>query len=287
MLAQGTPGGIGSKLREARDRRGVSLREIANATKIPMGVLEALERNDITRLPGGIFGRAFVRSYAVEVGLDPEETIKEFIAQFPNDSVTAGHPTLEQTDDNEALESGRRMASAFLRVLGLSIPVAGVVLYFVLAGRHATPRPEPAGRGAARAALRSPASATGTTSSPAAAGVDGSAPSTAGGLASMTTATTADAPAPAVADHFVVGLAATARCWVSATVDGQGLIERELQAGERQQLNVSREIVLTAGNAGALTMTIDGSEPRPLGKAGETATVRLNPSNLKDYLAPR
>jgi hypothetical protein len=84
-----------------------------------------------------------------------------------------------------------------------------------------------------------------------------------------------------------VGLAAAARCWVSATVDGQGLIERELQAGERQQINVSREIVLTARNAGVLTMTIDGSEPRPLGKAGETTTVRLNPSNLKDYLAPR
>jgi len=250
-----------------------------------MGVLEALERNDITRLPGGIFGRAFVRSYAVEVGLDPEETIKEFIAQFPNDSVTAGHPTLEQTDDHEALESGRRMASAFLRVLGLSIPAAGVVLYFVLAGRHPAPRPEPAARGAARAT--SSPGAPGTTSSPAAAGVDGSEPSTAGGLASMTTATAGDVAAPAVADHFVVGLAAAARCWVSATVDGQSLIERELQAGERQQLNVSREIVLTTGNAGALTMTIDGSEPRPLGKTGETTTVRLNPSNVKDYLAPR
>jgi cytoskeletal protein RodZ len=51
-----------------RERRGVSLRQIANATKIGMSALEALERNDISRLPGGIFSRAFVRSYAVEVG---------------------------------------------------------------------------------------------------------------------------------------------------------------------------------------------------------------------------
>ena len=82
------------KLRDARERRGISLRQIANATKISVGVLEALERNDISRLPGGIFSRAFVRSYAIEVGLDPEATIQEFIAQFPNDSVTAGHPTI-------------------------------------------------------------------------------------------------------------------------------------------------------------------------------------------------
>jgi len=54
----------------------VSLRQIANATKISIAALEALERNDISRLPGGIFSRAFVRSYAVEVGLDPETTIE-------------------------------------------------------------------------------------------------------------------------------------------------------------------------------------------------------------------
>src|SRR5438046_2205137 len=84
---------FGGKLRAARERRGISLRQIANATKIAVAVLEALERNDISRLPGGIFGRAFVRSYAVEVGLDPERTIQEFITQFPFDSVVAGHPT--------------------------------------------------------------------------------------------------------------------------------------------------------------------------------------------------
>src|SRR5882724_9178912 len=93
---------FGSRLRDARERRGVSLRQIANATKISMGVLEALERNDISRLPGGIFGRAFVRNYAIEVGLDPEATIEDFITQFPNDSVTAGHPASDRGEDNVA-----------------------------------------------------------------------------------------------------------------------------------------------------------------------------------------
>src|SRR5229473_6341270 len=108
MPAQGPPVGIGSKLREARDRRGVTLRQIANATKISIGVLEALERNDISRLPGGIFSRAFVRSYALEVGLEPEETIQEFIAQFPHDSVIAGHRASEKVEDHEAVENSRR-----------------------------------------------------------------------------------------------------------------------------------------------------------------------------------
>src|SRR6478672_10839682 len=98
MLADRTPDDFSSPLRQARERRGVSLRQIATATKISMAALEGLERNDITRLPGGIFSRAFVRSYAVEVGLDPDKTIQEFIAQFPNDSVTAGHPTSDQVE---------------------------------------------------------------------------------------------------------------------------------------------------------------------------------------------
>ena len=82
MSADRTPVDFGSRLREARERRGITLRQIANATKISVGVLDALERNDISRLPGGIFGRAFVRSYAVEVGLDPEATIRDFMAHL-------------------------------------------------------------------------------------------------------------------------------------------------------------------------------------------------------------
>src|SRR5947209_12811484 len=94
MPSERTSSGIGQMLRDARERRGVSLRTIADATKISVAVLEALERNDVSRLPGGIFSRAFVRSYAVEVGLDPDTTIQEFVAQFPHDAGPGGHDTM-------------------------------------------------------------------------------------------------------------------------------------------------------------------------------------------------
>src|ERR1700691_1853988 len=139
MPSERPSGDLGKKLREARERRGVSLRDIANSTKISVSVLEALERNDISRLPGGIFGRAFVRSFAKEVGLDPETAIQEFIAQFPLDSVTVGHPLSEHSVDKEALESDRRAAATFLRLLALSMPIAAVVVYVTTAGRRAQP----------------------------------------------------------------------------------------------------------------------------------------------------
>src|SRR4026209_1784810 len=104
MAAERIPGGFGSKLREARERRGMSLRQIARAHTISLVALAALERIQLSRLPGGIFSRAFVRSYAIEVGLDPDATIQEFIAQFPHDSITAGHAK-DHVVDHVATES--------------------------------------------------------------------------------------------------------------------------------------------------------------------------------------
>src|SRR5215471_1839697 len=142
MAAERTPVDFGRKLRDARERKGVSLRQIAAATKISVGVLEALERNDISRLPGGIFTRAFVRSYAVEVGLEPEETIQEFVTQFPHDSVTAGHRGSERYEDHDAVESSQLTASTFLRLFLVSVPIVAILIYFETTGRRRAPLPQ-------------------------------------------------------------------------------------------------------------------------------------------------
>src|SRR3954462_8019594 len=144
MTPERTSTGFGGRLCDARERRRGSPRPISSATKISVGVLDALERNDISKLPGGIFGRAFVRSYAVEVGLDPESTIQDFIAQFPNDSVIAGHPTSDQVEDHLAVESEQRTAGTFLWLAMLAVPIAGALLYFATLGRRSAAAPAPA-----------------------------------------------------------------------------------------------------------------------------------------------
>jgi len=122
---------FGARMKRAREARGISLRQIATATKISVGALEALERNDISRLPGGIFSRAFVRSYAVEIGLDPEQTVRDFLAQFPHDSVTAGSPHVPQ-EDHVAIESERESAATAVTLIAISVPIVAVILYFTL-----------------------------------------------------------------------------------------------------------------------------------------------------------
>ena len=131
VIAERQGADFGTMMKRARETRGISLRQIADVTKISVSALDALERNEISRLPGGIFSRAFVRSYAVEVGLDPEQTVRDFIAQFPHDSVTAGSPHVPH-EDNEALESRREVAATAVQLVAIALAIIGVILYFTL-----------------------------------------------------------------------------------------------------------------------------------------------------------
>ena len=72
---------LGAYLRAERERRDLALRTISETTKVSLPLLEGLESDDISRWPGGIFRRAFVRSYAEAVGLDPDEIFKRFERQ--------------------------------------------------------------------------------------------------------------------------------------------------------------------------------------------------------------
>lgn len=74
---------FGPRLRREREKRGISLDALAGCTKVGADLWEALERNDLSRWPSGIFARAFIRDYAKVVGLDPEELVDEFCRLFP------------------------------------------------------------------------------------------------------------------------------------------------------------------------------------------------------------
>ena len=75
---------FGPNLRRIRLQRGVSLQQLATATKVSETLWAGLERNDFSRWPNGIFARAYVREYAKAIGVDPEATVDEFCRWFPN-----------------------------------------------------------------------------------------------------------------------------------------------------------------------------------------------------------
>lgn len=77
---------FGERLRSHREQRQISLMTVSEQTKIKLSLLEALERDDLSHWPLGLFGRSYIRSYAQAIGLDPNATLREFLEQHPGES---------------------------------------------------------------------------------------------------------------------------------------------------------------------------------------------------------
>jgi transcriptional regulator with XRE-family HTH domain len=75
---------FGTRLQSQREKKGVSLSDISRQTKIKLSLLESLERDDLSYWPHGLFGRAYMRSYAQAIGADIEPLLREFLERHPD-----------------------------------------------------------------------------------------------------------------------------------------------------------------------------------------------------------
>jgi cytoskeletal protein RodZ len=261
---------FGGKLRLARERRGISLRQIAASTKISVAVLEALERNDISKLPGGIFSRAFVRSYAIEVGLDPDQTVQEFLDRFQGEPAPTHPAPALVPEDESTFEIQQRVARAVLLLVVISVPLIGVVLYFTMR----TPRSSP------QTAASEPAATPSATSvRPPAASINlppvTNPPDAAPGRQGV---------APATAGTIRLELRPTGDCWVKLTIDGRPVISRLMHAGETEVHEARDTAVIDVGNAGTFAYSINGRPGKSLGGEGQVRTARISRDTLAQYV---
>jgi transcriptional regulator with XRE-family HTH domain len=96
-----------TRLRRHRQRNGISLDDIATDTRVKRELLEALERNDLSEWPKGLYARAWIRAYASAVGLDPIDTVDEFCRLFPQGDRRA-QATIQEIASIVAEPSGYR-----------------------------------------------------------------------------------------------------------------------------------------------------------------------------------
>ena len=73
---------LGERLKRQRERRGVTLQQIAQSSKVPASLFAGLEAGDCSRWPAGLYARAYMRVYADAIGLNGDETVEEFVAAF-------------------------------------------------------------------------------------------------------------------------------------------------------------------------------------------------------------
>lgn len=232
---------FGENLRRERELRGVSLREISEATKISLRFLEALEQDRVEILPGGLFPRSFVRQYARHLGLDADRLVGEFL--FVHGAGTQTEPPRPPAAD--------RLPLGALMLVGLA-----ALLVTMWLARPRLAEPKAAAGSAPGAAAAPPASAAPPTQP-----------------VERVYPPPSQRPRPDEPQALVLTLSAQQSCWVAVTIDGETILNRVLAEGESQTLEANSEIVLSVGNAGGIRFTVNDLQGVPLGRSGE---VRRN-----------
>ena len=296
---------FGENLRREREMRGVSLEEISSATKISLRFLEAIEREDFTKLPGGIFSRSFIRSYARYLGLDEERVIAEYqLAAQPQADFDLRRMVADKADSRK--QAARTPLIATL--VSVVLLAVSYVLFRISPRTAETPAPPPpapvltAQPEAAPPVSPSPSSGGATpvpggNAAPAEA-LPGAAPSTLvpakpnpPGGAPIGAGVTAQPKSPAVSPpgtpppantDLVLQVAATESAWVAVDADGKTVLQKVLNPNEVETLNAHKSFDVTTGNAQSVILTLNGETLKPLGRRGEVKSVHLTREDLKN-----
>lgn len=124
---------FGETLRRERELRQISLREIAEATKINLRYLDALERDDFRHLPGGVFNKGFVRAYAQFIGIDPETMVTAYLdedrrqqARLARTSPVVAAPPAPEIEEPARSLGSRVWYAALVIMLILVVLAAGL-----------------------------------------------------------------------------------------------------------------------------------------------------------------
>jgi cytoskeleton protein RodZ len=259
-------GSFGDRLQREREMRGITLEEIAEATKIGTRSLRALEEQDFDKLPGGIFNKGFVRAYARYLGLDEEQAVADYLAAL-GEAQAAGKTTRQEPGANDLsperdiflpeVEESERLR---LPLGPIAVVVAVAVLLFSgwrYYKQHGLPN---FGRVRAAALQTSPPAA----KPPAPA--DASRP--------------AASAAPAI-DGFVVRVKAREESWISITVDGKQVVSAVLPKDSEKSVHARQSVALRLGKATGFDVFYNDKLLPPLIPDGKVKTMEFTSAGLR------
>ena len=304
---------IGETLRRERLKRNLELGQIAQELKISARFLEAIEAGELDKLPGGVFTRSFIIQYARLLGLDAEEIagqLQRTLDPPPEVPASVEEPKpadsairVPRVEEWEAIGASRFRWSS-------SLAAAALVLVVMLAcsGLYTwwqyTRRPVPAHESPPVAAVQpapppapdrqppSPAAQPSTAPAPAPSteplappGPQGApAPGPEGAPPSVPVAKESE-PNPSAAVR--VELTADEPVWVLARSDGKYLFSGTLGAKESRTFEAASTVLLRLGNAGGVTITLNGKPVGPVGPNGQVRTVQFTSGGFEIVAVPK
>ena len=242
-----------ARLRTAREQKGLSQRQVAEATKLSVRAIELLERDCVSGLPEGIYRRSIIRAVAREVGLNPEQLIAEFTALHPDDL-----PMMPSCALAEPKAVNR--FNHVLTVVSAILPMAAGILYFALPMTRAMVADKPAPPAQERRL---------NPIDPEIIPVGGF----------KETSLPSRRPVP-----VVVTLTISSRCQLRVVADGNEIVGRTMEQGETLPIELGDELLLLGDNASAVQFSINGQAGRQLGEPGDVLSARIGRDDYQDFL---
>jgi cytoskeleton protein RodZ len=272
---------LGARFKRERERQGMTLDDVALATKIGTRMLQAIEQDEFNRLPGGIFNKGFIRSYARHLGLDEEQALADYLA-------ATGGPPAEKAPEvliaeiaaraEESREDTRSRGEISIPWGKLAIVLLVVALGLVLWGSRDSGRHSQEAR--PRRTVNSAAVMQSGPSGAAAGGEISAAPSSLNQPAASSAAATSNKPG-----YFSLRIRAREDCWLTITADGKEVAHELLAANSEKSVEAQQTIVVRAGNVGGLDFWFNGQKLASQGETEEVKTLVFGADGLQTAAA--
>ena len=248
---------LGQELRKERETRNISLKEVAEITRISRRYLEALEDDKLGVLPGPFFIKGIVRSYAKAVGLDEDR----WVERYRRAGLTGGDEVPAAGSPKAAPRISRRVKRSLAGAAALILAFATFGLYYLTKSpkRPQVPDTRPAYLPAQTEHQTNPLPA-------------------------------AAEPAPPAKVEVETGLrlkiSFTAETWIQVYSDGKLALDGIKLAGAVVEIRAETELLIHLGNAGGLEYTLNGKPGRSFGRSGAVVkNIRITPDNAGEFTA--
>jgi transcriptional regulator with XRE-family HTH domain len=272
---------LGEELRQARENKGISLRQISDATHIGIRFLQAMEQDNYKILPGGIFNRAFVKNFARYVGVDEEHALAKYQQQLDE---LGGEPS-RPLSRFEVLDEGETSSwsSTLLAALGIIILALGIYGAYKYLSQEKRPEEKKVTEQVTPSATLpvvavSPAPAESPGPNPAA----GASPEASG--SPTVSPAISPSPAPPLSGALMLKLQAKdGDCWVKVKTesDPKGK-ERILKPGEAVEFLANEKLMVSVGNLTTLEAILNGRPARIPSNSKKSKLVAENVTITRD-----
>lgn len=281
---------FGESLKRERQKKKITLDQVSGSTKISVRMLRALEEEKFDQLPGGIFNKSFVRSYARHLGIDEEQAIADYLA-ISSPATSSPPEDLELRAMAEQKDKERQRQARLSRnfpwgwvASALLLIALGFSIWGVRSGRKTlSSNVAPTETSTVREvtvtkAISAPAPA--KSDLPPAAQTDSVARDASFHSTPIVVTDKSSPPTSTMGGNFTVLLTAEDDSWISITADGKTIFTGTLIAPGEQLVRANNSIVVRAGNLGGIDVDFNGKRLPRQGDAGEAKTLIFHSDGL-------